>query len=454
MSVVSVSVTFTNGKGSLTHNNREFSASNVRQEFTKNNVVLKRQDLNEAYEEIFNESCEVNNERQKRADRKLSPDQYLKKIENGCGKKNNPKPFYESIVQVGNMYDTGIINNPEQAEQAKEVLKEYFQEFEKNNPNIRVFNATIHMDEQTPHMHIDWVPVAGGYKTGMPERNSLEKALEQQGVKADGKTDRRNNNRAVWQEREANRLIEVCKRHGIEASFNRHEKAEETLSINDFKKISKIAERKANALSKEIEKMSYFEFIRNGKEKVFCIMEKHLELNEMHIFPDRNKCTGRALIIWSCLQHDLTPIVIEKEQRYEYIRALEEKNTEKLYRIAEKSQQIEREKREELVKNLEKDHFPEEKEGENQEIDKNMLKTLYNELEEIHNTFPQNEELEAEKVEIQSSITVIKSKDEYERVKEDIRQYERDCLIHRRNLKKIREREAREQGFERYIKRC
>lgn len=268
VSGVSVSVTFTNGKGSLTHNNREFSASNVRQEFTKNNVILKRQDLNEAYEEIFNESCEINNERQKRADRKLSPDQYLKKIEAGQGKENNPKPFYESIVQVGNMYDTGIINNPEKAETAKEVLKEYFQEFEKNNPNIHVFNATIHMDEQTPHMHIDWVPVAGGYKTGMPERNSLEKALEQQGVKADGKTDRRNNNRAVWQEREANRLIEVCKRHGIEASFNRHEKAEETLSINDFKKISKIAERKANALSKEIEKMSYFEFIRNGKEKV------------------------------------------------------------------------------------------------------------------------------------------------------------------------------------------
>ena len=268
VSGVSVSVTFTNGKGSLTHNNREFSASNVRREFTKNNVILKRQDLNEAYEEIFNESCEINNERQKRADRKLSPDQYLKKIEAGKGKENNPKPFYESIVQVGNMYDTGIINNPEKAETAKEVLKEYFQEFEKNNPNIHVFNAIIHMDEQTPHMHIDWVPVAGGYKTGMPERNSLEKALEQQGVKADGKTDRRNNNRAVWQEREANRLIEVCKRHGIEASFNRHEKAEETLSINDFKKISKIAERKANALSKEIEKMSYFEFIRNGKEKV------------------------------------------------------------------------------------------------------------------------------------------------------------------------------------------
>ena len=82
-----------------------------------------------------------------------------------------------------------------------------------------------------------------------------------------------------------------------------------------------------------------------------------------------------------------------------------------------------------------------------------MLKTLYNELEDIHNTFPQNEELEAEKAEIQSSITVIKSIDEYERVKEDIRQYERDCMIHRRNLKRIREREAREQGFERYIKR-
>lgn len=265
---MSISVTFTNGKGSLSHNNRKFSASNVKSEFSKNNIILKQKDLKEAYQEIFNESCKLNNERQKRADRKLSPKDYLEKIERGRNKENNPKPFYESIVQVGNMYDFGIERHPEDAEKAKKILKEYFQDFECNNPNIHVFNATIHMDEQTPHMHIDWIPTADGYKTGMPKRNSLEKALEQQGVKANGKIDKRNNNRAVWQEREANRLIEVCKKYGIEASFNRHEKAEKTLSIDDFKKISQISERKAKALSKNIERMGYIELIRKGKKEV------------------------------------------------------------------------------------------------------------------------------------------------------------------------------------------
>lgn len=84
------------------------------------------------------------------------------------------------------MNDSSILNHPEQAEKAKEVLQEYFHEFEKNNPNIHVFNAKIHMDEKTPHMHIDFIPVADGYKTGMPKRNSYSKALEQQGCTYEG----------------------------------------------------------------------------------------------------------------------------------------------------------------------------------------------------------------------------------------------------------------------------
>lgn len=260
-------VSFSSGRGNINHNEREFSTPNVNRNLSKNNVDLKSQDLNAAYEEVFGESCSINNERQKREDRKLSPDQYLKKIENGQGKKNNPKPFYEVVVQIGNMKDCSILNHPEQAEKAKEVLKEYFHEFEKNNPNIHVFNAKIHMDEKTPHMHIDFIPVADGYKTGMPKRNSYSKALEQQGCHYEGQNSNRNNSRIVWQDREKDRLVELCKRNGIEAKWEKQEISEKHLSVAAYKKLAKINDRNVEQIKKQLEKMSYFEFIKRGKDK-------------------------------------------------------------------------------------------------------------------------------------------------------------------------------------------
>lgn len=264
---MSFNVSFSSGRGNINHNEREFSTPNVNRNLSKNNVDLKSQDLNAAYEEVFGESCEINNERQKREDRKLSPDQYLKKIENGQGKKNNPKPFYEVVVQIGNMKDSSILNHPEQAEKAKEVLKEYFHEFEKNNPNIHVFNAKIHMDEKTPHMHIDFIPVADGYRTGMPKRNSYSKALEQQGCTYEGQNSNRNNSRIVWQDREKDRLVELCRKNGIEAKWEKQEISEKHLSVAAYKKLAKINDRNVEQIKKQLEKMSYFEFIKRGKDK-------------------------------------------------------------------------------------------------------------------------------------------------------------------------------------------
>lgn len=260
-------VSFSSGRGNINHNEREFSTPNVNRNLSKNNVDLKSQDINAAYEEVFGESCSINNERQKREDRKLSPDQYLKKIENGQGKKNNPKPFYEVVVQIGNMKDSSILNHPEQAEKAKEVLKEYFHEFEKNNPNIHVFNAKIHMDEKTPHLHIDSIPVADGYKTGMPKRNSYSKALEQQGCHYEGQNSNRNNSRIVWQDREKDRLVELCRRNGIEAKWEKQEISEKHLSVAAYKKLAKINDRNVEQIKKQLDKMSYFEFIKRGKDK-------------------------------------------------------------------------------------------------------------------------------------------------------------------------------------------
>ena len=77
-----------------------------------------------------------------------------------------------------------------------------------------LFNCVMHLDEATPHLHIDYIPVAHGYKTGMETRNSLTKALQQMGfAKAVSKKE---NETVAWQQRERAFLTELCQEKGID----------------------------------------------------------------------------------------------------------------------------------------------------------------------------------------------------------------------------------------------
>lgn len=42
--------------------------------------------------------------------------------------------------------------------------------FAERNPNLKVFNAIMHLDEETPHPHIDYVPFSTGNKRGYPPK--------------------------------------------------------------------------------------------------------------------------------------------------------------------------------------------------------------------------------------------------------------------------------------------
>lgn len=206
-------ISFPKGRGHLTHNNRDFICNNVVPERIAWNRLYIQESLRDAYEKCFGQALRDYNATQKRKDRQK--DDYLKEIENSG---NKEKTFYENIVQIGKKTDTPVTDEngtlTEEAKAAIEVLDRYAKTFQERNPNLYLFNCVMHLDEATPHLHIDYIPVAHGYKNGMKTRNSLTKAFQQMGfAKA---VSRKQNETVAWQERERKYLTELCREQGIE----------------------------------------------------------------------------------------------------------------------------------------------------------------------------------------------------------------------------------------------
>lgn len=211
------------GKGSVTHNTRAFNAKNVDKERSRDNVEFCHSDIKQVYHELFDEALERYNAKQKRSDRRI--DDYYEKIRRG----KQEKPFHEVIFQIGNKDDMNAKSSEGQT--AKEILSEFMQNFQNRNPNLYVFSSHIHMDEETPHIHIDFVPFIRNSKRGLDTRVTLKGALAEQGFKGGTRGATEWNQ---WIEAEKQELSRVMERHGIQwkqlGTHNKH------LSVLDFEK--------------------------------------------------------------------------------------------------------------------------------------------------------------------------------------------------------------------------
>lgn len=161
------------GKGSVNHNTRAFTAKNVDSDRSGANVHFCNEDIKQVYHKLFDEALERYNEKQKRKDRVI--DDYYEKIRQG----KQEKLFHEVIFQIGNKDDMNA--KSEEGLLAKKILTEFMDEFQARNPNLYVFSAHLHMDEETPHLHIDFVPYITGGKRGLDTRVSLKSALAAEG---------------------------------------------------------------------------------------------------------------------------------------------------------------------------------------------------------------------------------------------------------------------------------
>ena len=211
------------GKGSLTHNRRDFIAENVDSSRTPLNVEYCNEDIRAVYHELFDDALARYNEKQTRRDRVI--DDYYEKIRTG----KQEKLFEELIIQIGNKDDMNA--SSENGQLARQMLDEYMQSFQQRNPTLRVFSAHLHMDEATPHLHIDFIPFTTGSKRGLETRVSLKKALEALGFAGGTKSHTELNQ---WIEAEKQALASIMARHDIE--WEQKGTHEEHLSVLDYKK--------------------------------------------------------------------------------------------------------------------------------------------------------------------------------------------------------------------------
>ena len=211
------------GQGSVNHNSRKFHAKNTDPERSHLNVTYCQENIKTVYRELFDEALERYNAKQTRADRRI--EDYYEKIRSG----KQEKPFHEIILQVGNRDDMSA--DSEEGQLAAAVLDEYMKGFQERNPQLRVFSAHLHMDEATPHLHIDFVPFTTGSKRGLDTRVSLKQALAAQGFKGGSRGD---TEWSQWVRSEKEQLSLVMERHGIEwEDKGTHDKH---LSVLDYKK--------------------------------------------------------------------------------------------------------------------------------------------------------------------------------------------------------------------------
>ena len=244
-------ISFMTGKGSVNHNSRKFHAKNTDPERSCLNVEYCNENVKDVYHELFDEALTRYNEKQTRSDRRI--DDYYEKIRSG----KQEKPFHEIILQIGDKDNMGA--KTENGRLAAKVLDKYMRDFQRRNLTLRVFSAYLHMDEATPHLHIDFVPYTTGSKRGLDTRVSLKQALSALGFK--GGT-RRETGLNQWVAYEKEQLAAVMLEHGIE--WEKKGTHEKHLSVLDFEKKER---------AKEVAELE--QSISDGKERLSDIQIQH-----------------------------------------------------------------------------------------------------------------------------------------------------------------------------------
>lgn len=276
-----LSISFTLGKASVPHeanvehNNREFIAKNINKNKISENITYLKQDVQEAYQQLFGKSLEEYNAKQIRNDRIISD--YFKHISDS----KREEAFYEIIVQFGDSKTAPC--ESKNGEITKNMLDEYIKSFKERNPNLHIFNAVLHMDEASPHLHINFIPFyTKERKNGLSKGVSMKAALNEQGFTA---KNFKENRLVAWEESERAFMEKILNSHGFSredknAKYS-HQTVEEFKKSQDEKKII-TALRESKKISNEDLSV---ENVRQLKNKLQALEQKNKNLEKQKLSP-------------------------------------------------------------------------------------------------------------------------------------------------------------------------
>ena len=261
----SLSISFTLGRAcavhsaNIQHNNRKFSAANVDPTRIAHNITYKQQYVEDAYNQLFGKALREYNAKQKKPCRMI--EDYYVHIVRG----RREEPYYEAIVQFGDCH-TAPSGTPD-GDRVKEMLDEYMKAFQQRNPNLYVFNAVLHDDEASPHLHIDFIPYyTKGRSIGLSKGVSMRAALREMGFVPKNSSV---NQLVMWEESERKYMEELLHRHGYEREDK--DAHYQHMTVDQYK-ASQEAKRMTESL-RESRAVSYFDDI--GVLKMQLAQSRH-----------------------------------------------------------------------------------------------------------------------------------------------------------------------------------
>lgn len=229
-------VSIAKGRGYLNHNDRSINRVSEKSwdpELSRNNIICRNIPIQDAYEQLFGKALSEYNQRQIDVNH---PERQIKNYYEHISRSKQEKPFYEFVVAFGNMDDKDTDIYPA----LQRCLSTYVVDFEERNPNFKVFQKIVHLDEKgIDHAHIDFIPVSTHNKRGLSVKNSFRGALKEMGYT--GKTAFLD-----WRQSEEKYMAEIMERHGLK--FERGSGRDEHLNVRQYqaeaREINRLAQQK------------------------------------------------------------------------------------------------------------------------------------------------------------------------------------------------------------------